>query len=118
MQLVRFLMKLASEQVQVELKNGTVISGTIVSVSPNMNTTLRNVQMTLKDEEPVRLENINIRGSTIRNYILPESLPLDSLLIDDSRRPRQTAPINSAKSKIRGRGRGRGGFRRARGRGV
>lgn len=118
MQLVRFLMKLTSEQVQVELKNGTVILGNVVNVSPNMNTTLRNVQMTIKDEDPVQLDNINIRGSTIRHYILPESLPLDTLLVDESRRPRQTAPINPSKAKIRSRGRGRGGFRRARGRGV
>ena len=32
MKLVRFLMKLKDEKVTVELKNGTVIEGTIVSI--------------------------------------------------------------------------------------
>jgi small nuclear ribonucleoprotein D1 len=103
-------MKLTSESVQIELKNGTVVSGTIVSVSPNMNTTLRAVKMTIKDRDPIALDYINIRGNTIRFYILPESLPLDTLLIDDTPKPKQ-------KPKPEARGRGRGRVPRGRGRG-
>ncbi|ANB11803.1 Smd1p [Sugiyamaella lignohabitans] len=106
-------MKLTSESVQIELKNGTVVSGTIVSVSPNMNTTLRGVKMTIKDRDPVALDYINLRGNTIRFYILPESLPLDTLLIDDTPKPKQ----RSKPEITRGRGRGRGGRGGGRGRG-
>ena len=46
------------------------------------------------------LDSISIRGSNIRYYILPDALPLDTLLIDDG-----------PKGKRGGRGGGRGGVR-------
>ena len=60
-----------------------------------MNTHLKSVKMTLKNKDPVQLDTLSIRGNNVRYIILPDSLPLDTLLIDD-------AP------KARGRG-GRGG---------
>lgn len=112
MKLVRFLMKCANETVTIELKNGTIVHGTITSVSPQMNTALRAVKMTTKNRsnpgapgETISLDTINIRGSTIRYYILPDSLPLDTLLIDDTPKPK-----NKARKETDGRGRGgRGG---------
>ncbi|KAJ4169501.1 Sm snRNP core protein Smd1 [Fusarium falciforme] len=91
MKLVRFLMKCANETVTIELKNGTIVHGTISSVSPQMNTALRNVKMTIKGQDPVSLDTMNIRGSTIRYFILPDSLPLDTLLIDDAPKPKNKA---------------------------
>ncbi|KAI9835853.1 MAG: mRNA splicing protein smd1 [Sarea resinae] len=123
MKLVRFLMKCANETVTIELKNGTILHGTITSVSPQMNTSLRTVKMTARGRDPVSLDTINIRGSTIRYYILPDSLPLDTLLIDDAPKPKNKARKEVADRGGRGgRGRGRGGPRgggggRGRGRG-
>ncbi|CAN6626673.1 small nuclear ribonucleoprotein Sm D1 [Trichomonascus vanleenenianus] len=111
MKLVRFLMKLTSESVQIELKNGTVVSGTIVSVSPNMNTTMRNVKMVIRDREPITMEYINIRGNNIRFYILPDSLPLDTLLIDDTPKPKTKKDSRGGRGGARGGGGGRGGPR-------
>lgn len=112
-------MKCANETVTIELKNGTIVHGTITSVSPQMNTALRAVKMTTKNRstpsapgETISLDTINIRGSTIRYYILPDSLPLDTLLIDD-----QPKPKNKARKEDAGRARGRGGGGRGRGRG-
>lgn len=82
MKLVRFLMKLTNEKVSVELKNGTIIQGDIISVTPSMNINLKNVKMTLKNRNPVSLEYINIRGNNIRLVILPDELNLDNLLAD------------------------------------
>ena len=126
-------MKCANESVTIELKNGTIVSGTITSVSPQMNTALRAVKMTTKNRanptapgDTINLDTINIRGSTIRYYILPDSLPLDTLLIDDQPKPKNKARKEGdrggrggGRGGPRGRGRGGGGFRgRGRGRGF
>ncbi|KAL8638292.1 MAG: hypothetical protein Q9228_004542, partial [Teloschistes exilis] len=85
---------------------GTILHGTITSVSPQMNTALRAVKMTPKGRDPIALDTINIRGSTIRYYILPDSLPLDTLLIDDAPKPKNKARKEQADRGGRG---GRGG---------
>lgn len=90
-------------------RTGTIVHGTITSVSPQMNTALRNVKMTPKGQEPVQLDAMNIRGSTVRYYILPDSLPLDTLLIDDAPKPKNKA------RKEADRGAGGGGMRGGRG---
>jgi small nuclear ribonucleoprotein D1 len=131
-------MKCANETVTIELKNGiclftksflylltvigTIIHGTITSVSPQMNTALRTVKMTQRGRDPISLDTINLRGSTIRYFILPDALPLDTLLIDDAPKPKNKARKEAADRGGRGgrgggRGRGRGGFRGGRGRG-
>lgn len=100
--------------------SGTIIHGTITSVSPQMNTALRTVKMTPKGQDPISLDTMNIRGSTIRYFILPDSLPLDTLLIDDSVKPKNKArkeQQEKARGVRGGRGRGGGGGGRGRGRG-
>jgi small nuclear ribonucleoprotein D1 len=139
-------MKLNNETVTVELKNGTVVHGTITGTSlpslslnltthhpsnpfsstqlttpapstgvdMSMNTHLKSVKMTLRNREPQSLDALSIRGNNVRYYILPDSLPLDTLLVDDAPKPRKK------KDGIPGRGRGsrameRGGGGRGRG---
>jgi len=51
MKLVKFLMKMNNETVTIELKNGTVIVGTIVAVDISMNTHLKAVKLTMKGRE-------------------------------------------------------------------
>eukprot|EP00200_Dunaliella_tertiolecta_P001939 CAMPEP_0202352414 /NCGR_PEP_ID=MMETSP1126-20121109/8622_1 /ASSEMBLY_ACC=CAM_ASM_000457 /TAXON_ID=3047 /ORGANISM="Dunaliella tertiolecta, Strain CCMP1320" /LENGTH=157 /DNA_ID=CAMNT_0048944633 /DNA_START=328 /DNA_END=802 /DNA_ORIENTATION=+ len=94
--LVRFLMKLANETVQVELKNGSVVQGTVTGVDMAMNTHLKSVKLTAKGKNPVSLDHLSIRGSTIRYYILPDSLNLDTLLVDIDK-PKQR-PLKPAKT--------------------
>ncbi|OQR72981.1 putative small nuclear ribonucleoprotein Sm D1-like [Tropilaelaps mercedesae] len=116
MKLVRFLMKLSHETVTIELKNGSQVRGTVAGVDVAMNTHLKNVKMTPKNaQEPISLETLSIRGNNIRYYILPDSLPLETLLIDDT--PKAKKKKEGASGRGRGRGRGRGAPRgRARGR--
>lgn len=92
-------MKLSNEKVQVELKNGTVIHGTIsgvctcvccVTCSPTplpgvdiaMNTHLRAVKIVVRNRNPISVDNMSVRGSEIRQFILPDTLNLDTLLVD------------------------------------
>ncbi|KAJ5072252.1 small nuclear ribonucleoprotein smd1a [Anaeramoeba ignava] len=117
MKLVRFLMKLSNETVTIELKNGTVVYGTIIGVDISMNTHLKTVKMTVKGFNPITLDTLSIRGSNIRYVILPESLNLETLLIDDRpRKARMNRKIVTT-STVRGRGRGKSkgkGFSRGR----
>ena len=106
-------MKLNNESVTIELKNGTTVSGTITGknslfasltffpspdvplfllvtgVDPSMNTHLKTVKMTVRNREPTTLETLAIRGNNVRYFILPDSLPLDTLLIDDAPKPKK-----------------------------
>eukprot|EP00227_Mantoniella_beaufortii_P018707 CAMPEP_0197590610 /NCGR_PEP_ID=MMETSP1326-20131121/11617_1 /TAXON_ID=1155430 /ORGANISM="Genus nov. species nov., Strain RCC2288" /LENGTH=103 /DNA_ID=CAMNT_0043155743 /DNA_START=198 /DNA_END=505 /DNA_ORIENTATION=+ len=84
MKLVRFLQKLSNETCTIELKNGTVVHGTILGVDISMNTHLKNVKLTLKGKNPVTMDHLSVRGNNIRYYILPDSLNLDTLLVDDT----------------------------------
>ncbi|KAI9019382.1 hypothetical protein CLU79DRAFT_758573 [Phycomyces nitens] len=113
MKLVRFLMKLNNETVSVELKNGTTVQGTITGVDMSMNIHLKTVKMTVKHKDPVSLDSLSIRGNNVRCVILPDSLPLDTLLIDDtpkSKAKKKEAPAGRGRGRgmVRGRGRGRG----------
>lgn len=69
-----------------------------------MNTFLKTVKMTLRNRDPITLDSLSIRGNNIRYFILPDALPLDTLLVDDAPKPK-----HRKKEDVRGRGRGRGG---------
>ena len=117
-------MKLSNETVTIELKNGTICHGTVAGVDVTMNTHLKQVKMTLKGKNPVSLDTMSvrarhgrtmpptptrsvlltpggvwvgqIRGSNIRYFILPDSLNLDTLLVDDTPKlvqKRTSAPV-------------------------
>ena len=93
MKLVRFLMKLTNETVTIELKNGTVVIGTITGVDISMNTHLKTVRLTIKGYDPVNLDHLTIRGNNIRYFFLPESIPIDTLLVDDTAKTKQKSSI-------------------------
>ena len=77
-----------------------------------MNTHLKNVKMTPKGKNPVSMDHLSVRGNNIRYYILPDSLNLDTLLVDDTpkikAKPGAGKPGAGAGARGRGRGRGRG----------
>jgi len=60
----------------------------IVGVDVAMNTHLKAVKMTVRNQQPIHYETLSIRGNNIRYYILPDSLTLETLLVDDAPKSR------------------------------
>jgi small nuclear ribonucleoprotein D1 len=121
MKLVRFLMNLpgaSNQPVTVELKNGNSINGQILSCSPLMNLSLKNIKLIQAHQDPQLLLYINIRGNQIRQIILPDDLNVDSVLAKsvvkikgDGAGPGmkdETEVKKSSRGGFGGRGRGRG----------
>lgn len=71
-----------------------------VGIDMSMNTHLKAVKMTLKGKEPVQLETLSIRGNNIRYFILPESLPLDTLLVEDPAKERRPGKSGGGKDEV------------------
>jgi len=92
-------MKLNNETVTIELKNGTVVVGTVTGVDVSMNTHLRAIKLTVKGKETVALDHLTIRGNNIRYFLLPESLQLETLLVDDTPKIKQKTIGQSKKDK-------------------
>ncbi|KAL3827150.1 hypothetical protein ACHAXA_006705, partial [Cyclostephanos tholiformis] len=116
MKLVKFLQKLNREQVTIELKNGTVISGTVVGVDATMNAHLKKAKMTARGKNPVSYATLSVRGSTVRAWLLPDGLNLDALLVEEStKNVQKAAPVGPGAGRGRGRGRGGGGRGRSSG---
>ena len=95
------------------------MNGTVTGVDMSMNTHLKTVRLTMRNRDPVPLDSLSIRGNTIRYYILPDSIPVDTLLIDDAPKAKKKKEGGGDGGARGGRGRGRGGPRgRGRGRGA
>jgi len=53
-----------------------------------MNTHLKTVKMTMKNNQSIHYETLSVRGNNIRYFILPDSLTLETLLVDDAPKSR------------------------------
>ena len=87
--------------VTIELTNGQVYRGKLVEAEDNCNAQLKDVTMTARDGRVSHLENVYIRGSHVRFFVVPEML--------------RNAPMFRNNRALRARGAAAAG--RARGRG-
>jgi hypothetical protein len=62
-----------------------------------MNTHMKSVKLTLKGKNPVSLDHLSVRGNNVRYFILPDSLNLDTLLVDDT--PKVKAKAKDANAR-------------------
>ena len=46
------------------------------------------VKMTIKGRPSVQLDTLSVRGNSVRYFILPDTLNLDNLLVDDAPKPK------------------------------
>lgn len=107
MKLVRFLMKLTNEHLSVELKDGSVVNGTVTGVDNAMNIHMKAVRVIPSPSRKRRgtaptgdapsaplLETYSLRGCSVRMIILPDNLQLEHYLIDDV--PKANKPSGEA----------------------
>ena len=100
MKLVKFLSKLVNQTVTIELKNGSVIIGTLIGVDVSMNTHLKTAKLRLKGKADINFDHFTVRGNNIRYFILPEELSLEQYLVDDTAKYKQKN--NTIKNRARG----------------
>ena len=74
------LQKVINENITIELKNGIVICGTVMSSDKFMNIFLKNVKKRNMIENNLNLDSLSIRGNMIRYLILPVWINFDSVL--------------------------------------
>lgn len=83
MKLVRFLMNLplaTNQPVTVELKNGSSVNGQVLSCTPLMNLSMKNIKLIQPHQDPQLMQFMSIRGNQIRQVLLPDDLNIESLL--------------------------------------
>lgn len=61
-------------------------------VDVSMNTHLKTVKLTPKGKNPVTMDHLSVRGNNIRYYILPDSLNLETLLVEETPRVKPKKP--------------------------
>ncbi|GIQ80066.1 Like-Sm (LSM) domain containing protein, LSm4/SmD1/SmD3 [Kipferlia bialata] len=105
MKLVRFVQRLRNETVTLELKTGASVRGTVVGVDNAMSVTVRAARLTVPNKETKSIPLLVVRGTTIRNVLLSETLNLDVLLVDD--RPKQARKSSADKGAKKGGYKGR-----------
>lgn len=109
---IKLLYEGVKQVVTVELKNGDRYKGELVSAGDNMNVQMEGVVHTAKDGQVKKLEQIYIRGSQVKLFVLPDILReaplLKKVLVHKKKQERNKAKSSSG-GRGRGRGRGRGG---------
>ena len=55
--------------------------------------------MTVKDKDPISLDQLTLRGSSIRYVILPETLQLDALLVEEETKAKKAKVPHKNKGK-------------------
>lgn len=69
-----------NHSITVELKNGTSVNGQLLSCTPLMNVSLKNIKLIQPHQDPQLMQFMNIRGNQIRQILLPDELDIESLL--------------------------------------
>lgn len=55
----------------------------------------------IKDKNPIQLDQLTVRGSSIRYVILPETLQLDALLVEEENKVKKAKVPTKRTKKVR-----------------
>merc|ERR1712048_1419213 len=99
-------MKLKESSLQIELKNGFIIQGSVILIDNLMNIFLSGVRIVSSSKKFTTCDNISIRGSQIRYIIFQDTMNLDSLLVSldkqDKKNKRESRIKNITKNSLKG----------------
>lgn len=93
--------------VTVELSSGQTYRGKLLEIEDNMNVQLKDITVTNRDGKVSHLDQVFVRGSHVRLFIVPDMLKHAPMF-----RPQTLAKTRAQNTLPRGRGGGRGGRRR------
>ena len=78
--LVNVLEALQGDTVTIELKNGSVVTGTLANVDVNMTAHLTGAKVVPVKGEPEQHDELTVRGMNVRMFLLGDSSDIDVLL--------------------------------------
>ncbi|GET51170.1 sm-like ribonucleo protein [Rhizophagus irregularis DAOM 181602=DAOM 197198] len=114
---IKLLHEAQGHVVTLELNNGTVYRGKLSEAEDNMNVQLREITVTARDGRVSQLDQVYIRGSHVRFFIVPDMLknaPMFKKIGPNAMKGRGIGmgrgKATVARAQARG-GRGRAGFR-------
>ncbi|KAF1837734.1 Sm-like ribonucleo protein [Decorospora gaudefroyi] len=109
---IKLLNEAAGHIVTLELSNGEVYRGKLIEAEDNMNVQLKDITVTARDGRVSHLEQVYIRGSHVRYFIVPDMLRNAPMFRSRGIRGRGVglargrATVNRARASTRGGGRG------------
>jgi small nuclear ribonucleoprotein D3 len=71
---VKLLHEAIGHTISIELKSGEMYRGHLMNAEDNMNVLLEGVTVTGKDGKAMNLEQVYLRGSQIRYFVVPDML--------------------------------------------
>ncbi len=64
--------------------------------------TIKGINLYDLDKNPIQLDQLTVRGSSVRYVILPETLQLDALLVEEENKVKKSkAPTNKVKKVVK-----------------
>ncbi|KAI8096748.1 Sm-like ribonucleoprotein [Halteromyces radiatus] len=114
---IKLLHEAQGHIITLELKTGQLYRGKLLEAEDNMNIQLKEITVTARDGRVSQLDQVYIRGSSVRFFIVPDMLknaPMFKRAAPGAMKGRGLG-LGRGTTPIRGRG-GRGGFRGGRGR--
>lgn len=91
---VKLLNEAQGHVVSIELTSGETYRGKMVESEDNMNVRLKDVTITGRDQGQVsRMDEVYVRGSQIRFFVLPEMLKNAPLFKSSNKQSRPVPPI-------------------------
>ncbi|KAH7384389.1 hypothetical protein DE146DRAFT_668491 [Phaeosphaeria sp. MPI-PUGE-AT-0046c] len=109
---IKLLNEAAGHIITLEITSGEVYRGKLLEAEDNMNVQLKDITVTARDGRVSHLEQVYIRGSHVRYFIVPDMLRNAPMFKSRGTRGRGVglargrATVNRARASTRGGGRG------------